>query len=59
MHTIQSPFRSESSRKPSRTQRPVHRREFLPVGVLALIRILTRRSNNEERPLIFGPEVKG
>jgi len=58
MSITRSPFLREVNREHSQTQRPIHRCEFIPVGLLAILRTLARRSNGDTRPITFGPEVK-
>jgi hypothetical protein len=49
----QCPPPRESNREQSQTQR-TNRREFIPVGLLAIIRILVRRSNGDSSLITFG-----
>jgi hypothetical protein len=59
MLSIQCSLRREDTRDHSKTQRPVCRREYIPVGLLAVLRILARRNNGDERSITFGPEQGG
>jgi hypothetical protein len=52
MSILQCPPRRENNREPSPTQRSNHR-EFFPVGLLAIIRILARRTNGDSSLITF------
>jgi hypothetical protein len=55
--SIQCPPQRESNREHFQTQR-IHCCEFIPWSLLDVIRILARRSNGDQRLIIFGPEVE-
>jgi hypothetical protein len=57
MHIQQYPPCRENNREHFQTQR-IHRCEIIPWSLLAVIRILARCSNGDERLIIFGPEVE-
>ena len=53
------PSYAELNRDCSRPQRPTRRRyEFIPVGLLVIIRVLAHRANGERTLITFGPETK-
>jgi hypothetical protein len=51
---LQCSLRRDNNRTYPQTQRPARRREYIPVGLLVLIRILARGTNGPSSLITFG-----